>query len=230
MELNHALDEKPRDDHCFANILQKGDLSSLSWFQGSIDVTNTDNLIKIQYAALNFRDVMLATGRLVFDVVGHNRIDQECVLGLEFAGVDDKGERMMGLVISGSLATHIRPQKHLMWKVPDDWSLKEAVTCPVVYMTVYASFFTYKAIRKGDSILIHAGSGGVGLAAITIAFTYGLEVYTTVSNETKKKYLLDTFPQLKGTKMNESMMSVLTVNHFRVKHWKFSRLFFRAND
>lgn len=200
LELINALDEKPRDDHCFVNIFQKGDLSSLSWFQGSIDVRNTKNLVKIQYAALNFRDVMLATGRLVFDVVGQNRIDQECVLGLEFAGVNDNGEKMMGLVLSGALATHIVPQKYLTWNVPEHWSLKEAVTCPVVYMTVYAAFFTHKAIKSGDSVLIHAGSGGVGLAAITVAFAYGCEVYTTVSNETKKKFLMDTFPKLKGNK------------------------------
>lgn len=41
-------------------------------------------------------------------------------------------------------------------------------------------------------------SGGVGLAAIRVAFAYGLDVFTTVSTEAKKKFLLKTFPQLKG--------------------------------
>lgn len=146
---------------------------------------------------------MLATGRLAVDVVASTRLEQECVLGFEFAGVNEKGERVIGVIRSGCLATHVIPEKKLTFKVPDEWSLKDAVTCPVVYLTVYAAFFTYKPIKKGDSVLIHAGSGGIGLAAIRIAFASGLEVYTTVSNPEKKKFLLDTFPQLKGIFMKE---------------------------
>lgn len=46
--------------------------------------------------------------------------------------------------------------------------------------------------------LIHAGSGGIGLAAIRVALAYGMEVYTTVSTEQKKKFVLEQYPQLKG--------------------------------
>lgn len=78
-------------------------------------------------------------------------------------------------------------------------SLKDSATIPVVYVTVYyAFFFLYRPISSGKSILIHAGSGGVGLAAIRVALAYGLEVFTTVSSEPKKKFIMDLFPQLKG--------------------------------
>lgn len=198
MELVQNLEEKPRNDHCYSNVLQRGDLSTLTWVQGSIDVVKTQNMVNIQYASLNFRDVMLATGRLAVEVFGSNRLDQECVLGFEYSGVNQNGRRVMGTVISGSLATHVFPQKHLTWTVPDKWTLKEAATCPVVYLTVYTAFFISNKIKKGNSILIHAGSGGIGLAAIRVAFAYGLEVYTTVSNPQKKKFIMDTYPQLKG--------------------------------
>lgn len=42
------------------------------------------------------------------------------------------------------------------------------------------------------------GSGGIGLAAIRIALAYGLEVFTTVSTQQKRKFILGLFPQLKG--------------------------------
>lgn len=42
------------------------------------------------------------------------------------------------------------------------------------------------------------GSGGIGLAAIRIALAYGLEVFTTVSTQQKRKFILSLFPQLKG--------------------------------
>lgn len=202
LELIQTLEEKPRTDHCYGNVVQRGDLSSLAWIQGSIDVAKSQSLVNIQYASLNFRDVMLATGRLAIEVFGSSRLEQECVLGFEFSGVNREGERVMGTVVSGSLATHVIPEKHLTWKVPENWSLKDAATCPVVYLTVYTAFFTFKPIKKGDSILIHAGSGGIGLAAIRVAFAYGLEVYTTVSNPEKKKFIMDTFPLLKGISRN----------------------------
>lgn len=102
------------------------------------------------------------------------------------------------MAASGSLATLIQPFAPLTWTVPSKWSLQEAATVPVVYITVYSSFFIGKAISAGKSILIHAGSGGVGLAAIRVALAYNLEVFTTVSNPTKKNYILGLFPKLKG--------------------------------
>lgn len=77
-------------------------------------------------------------------------------------------------------------------------SLKDAATIPVVYTTVYYALFFYRPISSGKSILIHAGSGGIGLAAIRVALAYGLDVFTTVSTEPKKKYIMALFPQLKG--------------------------------
>lgn len=215
---------KPRNDHCFANVVQRGDLSTLTWMKGSVDVSALYDYVNIQYASINFRDVMLATGRLALEVFGTNRLQQECVLGFEFAGVNKRGQRVMGTVISGAMATcvchrrtsqliypgaelfdlsisrfQIAPSDTLTWIIPDHWSVREASTCPVVYMTVYCAFFQYKPISKGRSILIHAGSGGIGLAAIRVALAYGLKVYTTVSTPEKKQFLLDTFPEVEGS-------------------------------
>lgn len=53
-------------------------------------------------------------------------------------------------------------------------------------------------IQRGESVLIHAGSGGVGQAAINIALHYGLEVFTTVGTPAKRAFIKRLFPQLKG--------------------------------
>lgn len=63
------------------------------------------------------------------------KIFQECILGLEFAGVSNS-HRVMGLVAAGGLATCVRADPLLTWDVPASWSLKEAATVPVVYATV----------------------------------------------------------------------------------------------
>lgn len=196
--LNRLPKTAPVRNHCYANCLTKGDLSSLMWFTGPLDkVPNLRNRARVMYCSLNFRDVMVATGRLSSDVLTSDRFDEECELGYEFAGVTDDGRRVMGAKHSGALATVVEYDPLMLWPIPDSWSFQDACTMPIVYATVYMAFFINASIRKGQSILIHAGSGGVGLAAIQVALAYGLEVFTTVSTEEKKAFLLQRYPSLR---------------------------------
>ncbi|XP_043067726.1 fatty acid synthase isoform X1 [Drosophila bipectinata] len=193
----------PRLDHIYGNVLQRGDLSTLQWLEGPLNPQNC--IIKIAYSSLNFRDVMLATGRLAVELYGSSRIDQNCVLGFEYSGINMlTGRRIMSMVVKGGVASYVEKPSKLMWDIPDHWSLKEAATVPVVYVTVYYAFFMIGNIRKAKTILIHAGSGGIGLAAIRVALAYNLEVFTTCSTQKKKKFLLDTFPKLKEANIGNS--------------------------
>jgi fatty acid synthase, animal type len=196
---------KKRKDHCYANALTRGDISSLTWLLGPYNHGRPKGeLIRVRYASLNFRDVMLASGKLSAEVFGSGRLDQECVLGFEYAGVSERGRRVMGMVISGALATYVEADDTLTWDCPKSWTLEQAATIPVVYGTVYTAFFVVGRISKGKSILIHAGSGGVGLAAIRVALAYGMEVYTTVSNQEKRQFLMTSFPALKNENIGNS--------------------------
>jgi fatty acid synthase len=147
---------------------------------------------------------MKATGKLKISYSGLDRLEGLDKPGLEFSGTDDKGQRVMGLVRAGAMATDVKPDEDLVWVVPDDWSLAEAATVPCVYATVYHAFFMTTKIEKGKSVLIHSGSGGVGLSAIRVAFAYGLEVFTTVGSEEKKTFILKEFPELKPQNIGNS--------------------------
>ena len=106
LTLDHNNEVSPYSGHCFANSLTKGDMSSLKWFAGPLNYSEpTGKAIKLTYAALNFRDVMLATGKLNIEVVGSQRMDQLCVLGFEFSGLTKEGKRVMGLMRSGSMVS-----------------------------------------------------------------------------------------------------------------------------
>lgn len=115
---------------------------------------------------------------------------------MEFAGRLKDGTRVMGILPAQALATSVVCNTEYTWKVPDSWSLQEAATVPVVYATAYYALIMRGRIRKGDRVLIHGGTGGVGQAAITIALQYGCEVYTTVSSNEKREFLKQRFPQL----------------------------------
>ncbi|GFW33760.1 fatty acid synthase [Trichonephila clavipes] len=101
--------------------------------------------------------------------------------GLEFAGRLENGRRIMGFVPFRGLATTVAVDPHLMWDVPNDWTLEEASTVPVAYATSYYALVVRGRLQRGESVLIHSGSGGVGQAAIAIALHYGCEVYTSVA-------------------------------------------------
>lgn len=210
-----------RRDHCYANTLTKADISSLSWLTGPYNYTRPKNeLARVKYASLNFRDVMLASGKLNAEVLDSGRLDQECILGFEYSGIGESGRRIMGMIISGAMATYVETDDTLTWEAPSHWSLEEAATVPVVYGTVYSAFFLTAKIQKGKTILIHAGTGGVGLAAIRVALAYGMDVFSTVSTEEKKRYLLETYPQLKESQIGnsrntsfEDMIMTMTKGH-----------------
>lgn len=185
---------KPHVYPCWAQIARIGDLSSFEWRISSAEQRNTCD-VDVHYASINFKDVMLATGRLILPE--ESRLKPR-LLGFEFSGIDASGERVMGMLDNRGFSTRAKSFEDIIWRVPKEFTLREAATIPVAYITVYYAFFCVNRISRGQSILIHAGSGAVGLAAIRTAFAYGLEVYTTVSTPQKKKYIMDLFPKLKG--------------------------------
>jgi len=139
----HLLLEPPsliEVQHSCVNAAIRGDLSSLKWYQGSIvpftKQPAESSLLHIYYAALNFRDIMLATAKLAPEVIARGRINQESVIGFEYSGRTENGERLMGMVTTRALSNIIEYDRYLSWKVPDSWSLEEAATVPVVYGTV----------------------------------------------------------------------------------------------
>ena len=141
---------------------------------------------------------MTSTGRLSVEILFTERLKQECVQGLEFSGIDEYGRMVMGMVAYGALGTVVHADKYLLWEVPEDWSLEDAATVPIVYATCIATLVMIARVQKGRSILIHAGSGGIGQAAITLALYYGLDIFTTVGTEEKRQFIRETFPQIPG--------------------------------
>lgn len=126
--------------HCCVNTTVRGDLSSLKWLSGPLvpytKQSKEPDLIHVYYTALNFRDIMLATAKLAAEVVARGRINQESVIGFEYAGRTENGDRVMGMVSSRGLTTLLECDPYMLWKVPDHWSLEESATVPVVYGTV----------------------------------------------------------------------------------------------
>ncbi|XP_041363356.1 fatty acid synthase-like [Gigantopelta aegis] len=195
--------------HAYVNVLTRGDLSSLKWIESPLKyfdaATNMEKeLCSVYYTSLNFRDIMLATGKLPPDAIPGDMALQECILGMEFSGRDKAGNRIMGILPAKGLATTVDVDRPYLWQIPESWSMQEAATVPMVYSTVYYALVVRGNLKKGDKVLIHSGSGGVGQAAISVALHHGCEVFTTVGSAEKRDYLKKLFPQLRDCNFSNS--------------------------
>lgn len=195
-------------EHAYVNVLTRGDLSSLRWIASHLKYApgkkGDTELCSVNYASLNFRDIMLATGKLPPDALPGDLAQQDCILGMEFSGRNHSGKRIMGLLPAQALATTVLADQRFTWEVPEKWSLLDAATVPVVYSTAYYALIVRGNLRPGQSVLIHSGSGGVGQAAISICLSMGCQVYTTLGSKEKREYLLATFPNLKDENIGNS--------------------------
>ncbi|KAL1129219.1 hypothetical protein AAG570_013748 [Ranatra chinensis] len=199
LPISQNSDETLEVQHAYVNTITRGDLSSLRWIEGPLTFYKPENypgkeLCTVYYAPLNFRDIMLATGKLPPDALPGDLAGQECILGLEFSGRDSTGRRVMGMVPACGLATTVLADTDFLWTVPDNWILESAATVPVVYATSYYALLVRGRMKPGESVLIHAGSGGVGTAAIAIALDMGCQVFTTVSSPEKRHHVESNFP------------------------------------
>ncbi|KAK9502678.1 hypothetical protein O3M35_011399 [Rhynocoris fuscipes] len=196
-------------EHAYINTITRGDLSSLKWIEGPLSYYRPEHninkeLCTVYYAPLNFRDIMLASGKLPPDALPGDLAGKECILGLEFAGRDSKGNRVMGILEACGLATSVLADPIFLWTIPAKWTMEQAATVPVVYATSYYALIVRGKLKRGESVLIHAGTGGVGQAAISIALHMGCTVFTTVGSQQKRDFLKKNFPKLKDSHIGNS--------------------------
>ena len=105
------------------------------------------------------------------------------VPGLEFAGVVESvgdsvsawkpGDRVMGIVGGGSMATRLVTEGAELMAAPDELSLEEAAAIPEVFLTAYDAIIVQGGLEAGRSVLFHAVASGVGTAGIQLASVIG---------------------------------------------------------
>lgn len=132
----------------------------------------------LRCTGVNFRDVLIALG----DSVGYD-------VGLEGSGIvlevaDDvlgfaPGDRVMGQFF-GAGPVVVADHRGIAC-IPPGWSYAQAAAAPVAFLTAYFALAHLASVRAGERVLVHAATGGVGMAAVQLARYWGLDVYATAS-------------------------------------------------
>lgn len=124
------------------------------------------------------------------------------LLGLEGAGTIRRlgpgvksfniGQRV-GIFEKGTFANRIIASTERTYALPDDLSFEDASTLPSVYLTSIYSMFNLASTKKGDRVLIHSASGGIGIACINLCKYLGAEIFATVGTDEKRSFLMGNF-------------------------------------
>lgn len=118
------------------------------------------------------------------------------ILGLEMAGVVEgagdsvngweKGDRVFALLPGGGYAEYAVVPEDMAMRIPDGFSFEEAAAIPEVFLTAYLNLFWLGGLKKGQTVLIHAGASGVGTAAIQLVREAGATSIITAGTEEKR--------------------------------------------
>ncbi|MCX5303282.1 SDR family NAD(P)-dependent oxidoreductase [Streptomyces sp. NBC_00160] len=137
--------------------------------------------VAVRAAGLNFRDVLNALGMYPGDpgLMGSEGAGIVVETGPGVTGLAP-GDRVMGM-LPGAFGPLAVVDRRMIAPMPEGWTFAEAASVPIVFMTAYYALHDLAGLRDGESLLVHAAAGGVGMAAVQLARHWGADVYATAS-------------------------------------------------
>ncbi|KAJ4461522.1 putative 6-deoxyerythronolide-B synthase EryA1 [Paratrimastix pyriformis] len=191
MRLRFGSDEMPWKLH----IGTPGNLGTLRPVATGMPVQTPgphDVLVRVHAAGINFRDVLKALGLYPAEY------DETLALGAECSGVVERvgtdvtlvkpGDRVVAMA-NCCFASHIVADEHFVARFPQRLSMAQAAGILGPFLTAHYSMITVGRLRKGERVLIHAATGGVGLAALQIARRVGAIPFVTAGSPQKRAML-----------------------------------------
>jgi len=171
-------------------ILERGGLEQIALRPRELRVPEAGQVqIRVEATGLNFRDVL-------------NLLDlypgDPGPLGGECAGVITAvGEGVTGLAVGdrvmvlapASFASHLCTLACWAAPIPERMTFEEAATIPIAFLTADYALRRLAGLQAGQRVLIHAASGGLGLAAVQIAQQIGAQVFATAGNPRKRAFV-----------------------------------------
>lgn len=99
-----------------------------------------------------------------------------------------KGDKVCALVVGGGYAEYCNVPEGQCLTVPDNLSFAEAASLPETFFTVWTNVFDRGSLKPGETLLVHGGSSGIGVAAIQMATALGSTVYVTAGSADKCRF------------------------------------------
>jgi acyl transferase domain-containing protein/SAM-dependent methyltransferase/acyl carrier protein len=167
-----------------------GLLEGLSLVPGEPPAGRADRLtLRIRATGLNFRDVLMALGAYPGE---STPLGIECAGTVEAVGRDvagfEVGDHVVGIA-PGCFGTTVLADPRLVVRKPDHLTFEEAAAIPSIFMTAHHALVELAQLGAGERVLIHAATGGVGMAALQVAQCLGAEIFATAGSDAKRQTL-----------------------------------------
>ncbi len=149
------------------------------------DVSEGQSLLHVRAAGVNFLDVLVRQGNY----------PQAPALpttpGVEVAGETADGRRVIALLTGGGYAEQVAVDEQRLFPLPESASFAEGASFLLTFLTAWIPVTRQVRLEPGQTVLVHAGSGGVGTAAIQVARHFGARVVATASTEEKRRFCVE---------------------------------------
>ena len=153
-------------------------------------------VISVKAAGINRSDIMTRQHPDTYGGGGKNIIP-----GLEVAGIIKEvgskvtgsrvGDKVCALITGGGYAEEVVVNEKLTLPVPKDFSFVEAASLPEVVFTVWFNIFQQAKLKKGEKLLIHGGTSGIGIMGLQMVKALGMPTYSTAGTDEKVRFLTD---------------------------------------
>jgi len=168
-----------------AETLYLGETSMLTAGAGQL-------LVRVRAAGVNRADIVQREGRYppppgASPLLGLEVAGDVAAIGAGISGFRI-GDPVFGLVAGGGYAEYALLDQGCAVHKPDTLSYEEAATLPEAWMTAWLNLVEIAAVRKGETVLIHAGASGVGAAAIQLVRLLGAHGITTAGSDEKRQF------------------------------------------
>ncbi len=146
------------------------------------------SLIRVEAAGANFLDTLMIRGQYQVKPPVPFTPGIEVVGTVVQPGPDSpyaKGDRICAMLDLGGYAEFVVVPRNGSERVPDGMTTRDAAGLPIVYPTAFLALRHRAAVQAGETVLVHAGAGGVGSAAIQLAKHWGARVIATAGGADK---------------------------------------------
>ncbi len=145
--------------------------------------------VEVKAAGCNFFDILLVRGQY------QSKPPFPFIPGAEVGGIVREvgpgvenfrpGDRVLASIHLGAFAERVSVPAIAAWKLPEKMTFEEGAALPIVYPTSYAALVYRANLRPGETLLVHAAAGGVGIAAMQIGKALGARVIATAGGREK---------------------------------------------
>jgi putative PIG3 family NAD(P)H quinone oxidoreductase len=175
-------------------VTGKGDNTHLAIGSRDIPTPNLGQvLIEVFASGVNRADILQRQGKYpptqgVSDILGLEVAGKIVKIG-EDVTTFKEGDKVFALLEGGGYAEFAVANVACVLPIPQNMNYVEAASLPEALFTAYSNLFFYAKMQKGESLLMHGGTSGIGVIAIQMAKEFGIKCFATAGSEKKCEFL-----------------------------------------